>query len=269
MVRHAIAWRAAASAIAMVVVAAHPARAQSTLAGGLPGSWVEANVFGQTVTNDYGHWSGAYVRLARPSTTNTWYADALALHAFGESGAQIGAAHRHDWSSRVFHMLGANVGSGASILPRVRADASLGVRLGAERTWQAVGGVSYVKSVTELYDVAPFASLAWYAPQHVMVEVGGRYNVSRPGEIKSHRLLATSVWTPKPTRTFSFRVTGGTEGYQTVSVGTLITRFASQDVALAWREMVSKSIAISLQVDGYQNPYYTRSGATIGVARYW
>jgi YaiO family outer membrane protein len=267
--RFARTGRVFAGAIALCVSAASPAKAQSTLAGGLPGSWVEANVFGQSVTNDYGHWSGAYLRFASPSGNNTWYADALALNAFGESGGQVGAAHRHDWSPRVFHMLGANVGSGASILPRVRADASLGVRLGERKMWQAVGGLSYVKSVTELYDFAPFASLAWYGPHSLMVEVGGRYNTSNPGDIKSHRILATSVWTPKPTRTFSFRFTGGTEGYQTVSVGTLITKFASQDVALAWREMVSTSFAIHVQVDGYQNPYYTRSGVTLGVARYW
>jgi len=95
------AWRAVAGAVLTMIAAMQPVHAQSTLAGGLPGSWVEANVFGQTVTNDYGHWSGAYVRLARPSTTNTWYADALALRAFGESGGQFGAAHRHDWSPRV------------------------------------------------------------------------------------------------------------------------------------------------------------------------
>lgn len=261
--------RAATLIAAMAVTAVKPARAQSTLAGGLPGRWVEANVFGQVITNDYGNWSGAYLRYANPVTSDTWYADALALRAFGESGAQLGAAHRHDWTPRLFHMVGVNVGSGASILPRFRADASLGVRLGETRSWQATGGVSYVKSVTELYDVAPVASIAWYGPQGLMIDVGGRYNFSNPGDIRSYRITATTVWTPSPRRTFSLRAGGGTEGYQTVSVGTIITRFQSEELALAWREMVSKSVAISLQVDGYHNPYYTRSGATLGVARYW
>lgn len=263
-------WRVAAGTmVALIAAVGQPARAQSTLAGGLPGRWVEANAFAQTVTNDYGDWTGAYVRFANPSTNDTWYADALALRAFGESGVQAGAAHRHDWSPRVFHMIGANVGSGAAILPRFRIDGALGVRLGEARSWQASGGLSYVKSVTALYDVAPFASVAWYAPHGVVIELGGRYNFSSPGDIQSHRFTATTMWTPSTRRTFSLRAGAGTEGYQTVSIGTLITRFASEELALAWREMVTRSVAISVQVDGYHNPYYTRSGVTLGVARYW
>jgi YaiO family outer membrane protein len=243
--------------------------AQAPLAGGLPGGWIEANAIAQRVTNGYGDWAGAYVRGVRPSARDTWYLDALALHAFGEDGVQVGATHRHDWTGRVFQMIGASFGSGAPIMPRGRVDAALGVRLGAARRWQAAGGISYVKSVTELSDVAGIASLAWYAPHNVMVEVGGRYNSSRPGDIRSHRLSATSVWTPSSRRTFSLRVIGGTEGWQVVRTGTTLTQFASQETALAWREKITERWAVSAQGDWYHNPYYTRSGVTLGVARYW
>ncbi|MBL0170711.1 MAG: YaiO family outer membrane beta-barrel protein [Gemmatimonadaceae bacterium] len=243
--------------------------AQAPLAGGLPGRWIEANALAQRVSNGYGNWQGLYVRGVRPSARDTWYVDALALHAFGENGLQVGATHRHDWNGRVFQMLGASVGSGASIMPRGRVDGALGVRLGAQRRWQATGGVSYVKSVTELSDLAGIASLAWYAPHAVMIEVGGRYNSSRPGNIKSHRLSTTAAWTPSPKRTFSVRGIGGSEGWQVVRTGTTLTRFQSQEGALAWREKVTDDWALSIQGDWYHNPYYTRSGVTLGVARYW
>ena len=255
--------------LAAVAAVAAPLCAQAPLAGGLPGRWVEANALAQSVTNGYGDWQGVYVRGVRPSARDTWYLDALALRAFGEDGLQIGAAHRHDWTGRVFQMLGASVGSGASIMPRVRVDGALGLRLGAARRWQATGGVSYVKSVTELSDLAAIASLAWYAPHAVMIEVGGRYNTSRPGNIRSHRLSTTTVWTPSPRRTFSLRGIGGSEGWQVVRSGTTLQRFQSQEGALAWREKLTPSFAISVQGDWYHNPYYTRSGVTVGVARYW
>lgn len=248
---------------------AGPVQAQAPLAGGLSGRWVELNGLAQSVTNGYGDWRGAYARLVLPSARDTWYVDALALDAFGERGAQVGVTQRHDWNGRVFQMIGANVGSGASIMPRARVDGALGLRFGPSRRLQLTGGASYVKSVTELSDVAGIASLAWYAPHAVMIEVGGRYNISRPGDIKSHRVSSSIVWTPSPRRSFSARAIGGSEGWQVVRTGTTLTRFHSNDFSLAWREKVTSSIALSVQGDWYHNPFYTRSGVTLGVARYW
>lgn len=244
-------------------------RAQAPLAGGLAGRWVEANVFAQTVTNNFGDWRGAYLRGVRPSARDTWYADVLALDAFRERGAQIGVAHRHEWNGRLFHLVGANVGSGASIMPRARIDGALGVRLGSARRVQATAGLSYVKSVTELSDIAGTGSLAWYAPHNLMLEVGGRYNISRPGDITSHRVSTSATWTPSARRSFSLRAIGGSEGWQTVRTGTVLTRFHSREASLAWREKITAAWAVSAQGDYYNNPFYTRSGVTLGVARYW
>ena len=243
--------------------------AQAPMAGGLPGAWVEANAFAQSVTNGFGNWQGAYLRAVRPSARDTWYADGLALRAFNESGAQLGVAHRHDWSPRIFQLLGVNVGSGASILPRARADGAIGLRFGPARRLQATAGLSYVKSVTTLSDLAGVASLAWYAPHHLVIDIGGRYNNSRPGNIQSHRISATTIWTPSARRTFSVRAIGGSEGWQIVSTGITLSRFHSQEASLAWREKLSSHLALSAQADWYRNPFYTRSGVTLGVARYW
>ncbi|WP_373062395.1 YaiO family outer membrane beta-barrel protein [Gemmatimonas sp.] len=248
---------------------ARPTQAQAPLAGGLPGAWIEANTFRQGVSNDFGDWSGVYLRGVKPGARDTYYAEVLALEAFGERGVQGGLTHRHDWSTRFFHTLGATVGSGASILPQGRVDGALGVRFGDRKQWQATAGASYVKSVTELYDVAGTSSLAWYAPRALLLETGVRYNISRPGSIRSHRLFGVAVLTPSPRRSFSVRAIGGTEGWQIVSSTTTLQRFASQEYSLSWREKVSGPWALTMQGDVYRNPFYVRSGVTIGVARYW
>ncbi|HYW31434.1 MAG TPA: YaiO family outer membrane beta-barrel protein [Gemmatimonas sp.] len=261
--------RAFAGAFAGAFVCATVLPAQAPLAGGIPGGWVEANALYQSVSNGFGDWQGAYLRAVRPSARDTWWADVLALEAFTERGTQVGITQRHDWSPRVFQMIGASVGSGASIMPRVRADGTVGVRLGDRRQWQTSVGASYVKSVSELSDVAGIASVAWYAPHALMLETGVRYNVSRPGNIRSHRLINSASWTPTPRRTLSARVIAGSEGWQTLRSGTTLVSFHSQEYALAWRQLVAGPVALSLQGDFYRNPFYTRSGVTLGVARYW
>ena len=239
------------------------------MAGGLAGSSVELEGLYQTVSNGYGDWRGAYARLILPSERNTLYLDALALNAFNTHGLQLGGTWRHDWTSRFFDVVGGSVGDGSAILPRARVDGVLGARLGDAREFQATAGISYVKSVTALHDVAATASLAWYAPHGLVFEAGGRYNVSQPGDVSSHRLSGVVMWTPTARRSFSLRAIGGSEGYQILSAGTTLFRFNSTELALAWREKVSASWALSLQGDHYANPYYTRAGVTIGVARYW
>lgn len=250
-------------------VAAGSLAAQAPLAGGLVGKWVEVDAFAQSVSNGYGDWSGAYARLVLPSAMDTWYADVLSLRAFDKQGIQTGVAHRHDWNGKVFHVLGANIGSGTPILPRFRADGSLGVRLGSRSEWQLTAGGSYVKSVTELHDIAATGSVAWFAPRALMLEAGMRYNWSRPGDVQSIRLSGVAILTPSPKRSFSLRSIGGSEGWQILSNTTTLTRFHSNETSVAWREKVSDNWAVSLQGDLYTNPFYTRSGVTIGVARYW
>lgn len=243
--------------------------AQAPLAGGLPGSWVEVNGFAQKVSNTFGDWSGVYARGVRAGTTRTLYGEVLALDAFKDHGLQFGATIRQDWKARVFAVLGANVGSGAPILPKGRIDGVLGVRFGSRKEWQLTGGGSYVKSTTDLHDVAGTASLAWYAPKALLLETGVRLNTSNPGDIKSHRVFGVAVITPSPRRSFSLRAIGGTEGWQIVSSTTTLRKFSSEEFSLAWREKLTTHWALSAQGDAYRNPFYTRRGVTLGVARYW
>lgn len=247
----------------------HVVTAQAPLAGGLPGSWVEANVFAQGVSNNFGDWSGLYVRGVRASPRSTTYGEVLALDAFRERGVQLGATRRDDWSTHVFTAIGANLSNGAPILPRGRVDGLVGVRFGRRNAWQATAGGSYVKSITDLYDVAGTASLAWYAPRLLLLEAGVRANTSNPGNIRSHRVHGVAVITPSPRRSISLRAIGGTEGWQIVSTTTTLTRFHSTEFALAWREKLSTRWALSVQGDAYENPFYTRRGVTVGAARYW
>lgn len=243
--------------------------AQAPMAGGFTGRSVEAHALYQTVSNDYGDWSGIYARAVFPAARQTLFADVLALRAFGEQGIQGGLAHRYDWTDRWFHLLGGSVGDGAPIFPRYRADGLIGRKWGESRAVQTVLGASVVQSVEDLRDKAVIGAITWYAPHNLVLESGIRYNTSSPGSIKSHRIHGLAMYTPSDRRTFSARFIGGTEGWQILNVSTTLTHFASQEAALAWRERLGASTALSLQLDMYHNPYYTRSGVTLGVARYW
>jgi YaiO family outer membrane protein len=264
---------AALVAVALLAALAPRLRAQPPL-GIFPGAWVEAGVTAQRVTtpsgtDDLGDWRGAWARAVLPAgARDTWWADAFALEAFGTRGVQLGVAHRHDWTGRFFHLAGATVADGAPIFARVRADLQLGARLGPARTVVATAGISHVRSVQDLTDAALLANLAWYAPRGLVLEAGVRANTSWPGRIRTARITG-AVTRLGPRRSLSLRAIGGEEGWQVLTTETALVRFASREASLAWRERLGGRWSSAVQVDWYDNPTYTRAGASVGLALGW
>ncbi len=263
-----LAKRTIGAALFLLALSSASAAAQAPL-GIFAGKWAEAGVLAHEVSNDFGDWRGAWARAVIPSgPRDIVWAEALALEAFGERGVQVGIAHRHDWNRRFFHLAGVSTADGAPIFPRLRADLQAGVLLGPARTVVATVGVSHVRSVRELTDAALTGSLAWYAPHGFILETGVRANTSWPGRISTARVSGAMTWM-SPRRSFSLRGIGGEEGWQILSAQTALTRFSSHEVSAAWRERVGDRWSTSLQVDRYENPTYTRTGLTLGLARTW
>lgn len=243
-------------------------RAQAPL-GAFGGRWIDAGVLHQAVSNDFGDWNGAYVRAIVPvGSRDTWWAEIIALEAFGERGVQGSLTQRHDWSSRFFTMVGVAAADGAPIFARVRADAQAGVSLGSARNVVAMVGVSHVRSVDLPTDAAITGSLAWYAPRGLIFEASARGNTSWPGRIRTARYSGATTWMGAR-RSFTLRGTGGEEGWQILRVGTALTLFSSHDVSLSWRERIADRWSTAVQLDRYENPTYTRTGVTVGLARSW
>ena len=252
----------------VAALSATPVYAQAPL-GAFAGRWVDAGVLHQAVSNDFGDWTGAYVRAIVPVGSNDiWWAEVVALEAFGSRGVQGSLTQRHDWNSRFFTMVGVAAADGAPIFARVRADALLGFKLAAARNVVATVGVSHVRSVDVLTDAALTGSIAWYAPRGFIFETSVRANTSWPGRIRTARYSGATTWMGAR-RSFTLRGTGGEEGWQILNVGTALTRFSSHEISLSWRERIGERWTTAVQLDRYENPTYTRTGVTAGLARSW
>lgn len=253
---------------ALLLAHAPPAFGQAPI-GAFAGKTFEVGATAQRVSNAYGDWRGGYARAVVPvGTSDTWWADVLAMEAFTERGVQVGIAQRHDWTRRFFTLVGATVADGAPIFPRVRADLQAGVLLGPARTVVATLGVSHVRSVQTLSDAALVSSLAWYAPHGIILDANVRVNTSWPGRVRTARSGGSATWMLAD-RSFSVRGIAGEEGYQIISAQTALVRFSSHEVSVAWRERLGQGWSTALQVDRYENPAYTRTGLTLGLARHW
>jgi YaiO family outer membrane protein len=62
---------------------------------------------------------------------------------------------------------------------------------------------------------------------------------------------------------------GGTEGYQLTGDIETQRRFTSYEASVSWREWLSGRVGVFVAGEWYDNPFYTRTGVTLGVFRHW
>jgi len=231
-------------------------------------SWVEAGGFYHRVSSDFGDWKGGYVRGVFSAARNVWYLDAKAQEAFRDSGVYGALANVHTFGSRVYSQVSVGGGTGAYVLPDLRLDAALAVKLGTGKSMVVTAGGTFVKSKSIYKDRAGFGGLVWYSGPAV-VELSGRINWSNPNAVRSERINGAVTLGRAGRRLVAIRGGAGTEGYQLTGVVATLRRFRSQEAGLSWREWTGRHFGMVLGGEFYHNPFYTRAGVSLGLFRGW
>ena len=260
-------WAAGAVALAMRLVGPAPGHAQTPLPGS---SWIEAGGFYHHVNHDFGSWKGGYARLVLAGARNVWYLDAKAQEAFRDRGVYGSLTNVHHFGSRFSTQLGVGGGTGKYVLPELRADGSLTLKLGG--TAHALllsAGAGYVKSKSIYDDRAMFGSLAWYARPDLLLDLGGRLNWSDPGAVRSERVSAALTWGNPGAAIVTLRGGAGTEGYQLTSAPVTLQKFRSQEAGVTLRHWLARHAGVVAGGEWYHNPFYTRAGGSLGFFHAW
>ncbi len=232
-------------------------------------SRVEIGGFHHRVSDGFGHWSGTTVRLTIAGSGSTWYLDGRAQRAFEDEGIYGGLTGVVDLGSRVFVSGGVGGGSGGFVLPDLRADAALHLKLGAARRVVVYAGATWVDAKRGFEDRAAALGLTWYASARAVLEAGGRLNWSDPGDVRSERALASATLGTPGRRLVVLRANVGREGYQLTGVAATLRRFESQEADVSWQEPLGRRWGIAVGATWYHNPFYTRAGASLGFFHAW
>ena len=238
------------------------------LAAQRPSGWVQLDGFYHHVTNDYGDWKGLGAHAVVPSGRNVWYGDVLAQEAFNDQGMWLSAGNRHSFGSDWFTFASIGGGTGDYFLPDLRLDAMVGKAWLQKRNLVTTVGLMYADSKSIYHDVALTGGIIAYFPG-VTVEGGGRVNWSSPGDVAAGRGYGAITIGRDRQRFLTLRGSGGYEGYQLTGETATEQKFQSGELSLSWREWVSDQLGTFVQLDWYDNPYYTRTGVTIGLFRHW
>lgn len=232
-------------------------------------SALEAGGFYHHVTGDFGDWKGGYARAVLGGARDVWYLDAKAQEAFGDRGIYGSLANVHTFSSRVYTQVGLGGGTGDFVLPDLRADASLGLKLGPDRSVILTAGGTMVDAKSGFRDKSLFGSLTWYASGAVLVEGGTRVNWSSPGAVVSARGFGSLSVGRAGGTLLTVRGSAGSEGYQLTGDAETLRKFHSQEAEVRLRARLRGGVGVVIGGDWYHNPFYTRAGAMAGVFYGW
>ena len=255
------------SGLAVVLLAG---AAVSPLAGqARPAGWLQADAFYQNVTNDYGDWKGFGLRSRVPvGSSDILFAEAVLQEAFRDEGLWLSFSDRHEWGGDWFTLAGIGGGTGEFHLPDLRLDGTVGRSWLQRRNLVTLLSGTYVNAKQGYSDALLSGSVAAFFPGFAF-EGGFRINWSSPGDVRTERGFGAVTYGRDRDRVIVLRGSGGYEGYQLTGTDEVLQKFRSYEGSLSWREWLGGNMGFVVQLDWYDNPSYTRSGALIGVFRHW
>lgn len=222
------------------------------------------------VSGGFGDWKGVGVRLSIPAgTRDTWYAEALQRSAFGDAGTYISLGNQHVWSERWYSYIAVAGGSGDFVLPDLRVDASLSHKWGARQALVTTLGTTLIDAKLGYRDAGAFGALTAYLSPVAVAEVGVRATRSTPGDVDAARGNGALTLGRQGKAVVVLRGSSGREGYQLLGTNAAVRRFTSHEGAVSWRQWLGSGGGLFLQGEHYRNPYYRRTGVTIGVFAHW
>ena len=222
------------------------------------------------VSGGFGDWRGVAVRLSVPAGAHdTWFVEALSRRAFRDEGVYLSAANQHVWSERWYSYVAIGGGSGDFVLPDARVDAALSRKWGAGGALVTTVGATLVDAKLGYRDLGAVGSVTAYLSPVAVAEVGVRATRSTPGDVDATRGTGALTLGRQGRAVVVLRGSTGGEGFQLLGAAGAVRRFSSTEGAVSWRQWLGRAGGVQLQGEAYRNPYYTRTGVTLGVFAHW
>lgn len=219
----------------------------------------------QHLTAGLGNWKEIGVRGSHAMGAHVLQGEAATMRRFGESGNFIGLGDTYSFDPDWFASLSLGAGDGASYLPRVRVDSFIHRKLLADRNLIASLGAGYYRAPDGHTDRSASLGATYYFSEPWILQGEVRFNNSRPGSVTTRQQFVALTWGRDQQTQITARHAWGSEGYQTIGNGDVLVDFSSQQSSLNLRHWLGADWGLSAGVERYRNPYYHRTGATLGL----
>lgn len=225
---------------------------------------LEVRVSAAHLTAGQSDWSEQALLATKPMGAHLLQAEVSHKRRFGESGWYAGVLDTYTIDRDWYAAIGVAAGEHAFFLPRLRLDAVLHRKLGADRRLVLLGGPGYARWPDGHVDHMWTVGALYYLPSSWVAQAGVRFNESDPGSVHTRQYLGAVTYGAGGRDEVTLRGAVGHEGYQPIAPGLSLVDFPNREAALLWRHRLGARNGVSLSLDHYRNPFYERTGAFVG-----
>jgi YaiO family outer membrane protein len=248
-----------------------PEQTTTSEAPALPGkiltNFVEAGGSYEELSNNFGRWSGGYLRAVMTTGKNTWNVELNGEHEFGDAGVYMDAGDTYNFNDSWYAALTFGTSVGGFFWPRSRVDGFLNRKWLARKQMITTFGFGYDHAKDVHSDHSFFIGTTYYFQKPWIIEDGIRFNISSPGTVFSPSGFIAVTQGRDKQHYLTVNLGVGQEAYELVGPAALLSRFPSQTASLTWRQWVGKNWGFDLVADFYHNPFYHRGGGSLGFFR--
>jgi YaiO family outer membrane protein len=228
-------------------------------------SSIETAASASAVSNGFGNWRSMYARGVWQAGARTTLTPELAVsRQFHDEGTLLALGATRVLDDDWYASATAATSAGGFYLPRFRGTAVLNRKLLPNRQLVLNAGASFAQWKDVHSDVGFSAGAIYYLTAPVVLEAGANRNISRPGNVASQSYFAAVTEGRPGAHYLVARVSGGREAYATLVPGQAITNFASRTASLTLRQWVAGGAGVVAGAEYYSNPFYHRTGLTLG-----
>jgi YaiO family outer membrane protein len=219
----------------------------------------------QNLSGGFGSWRDVTLRGTYGLPSHVLQGEVSVNRRFNKDGTFVGLSDTYTFNEDWYGSVALGFGDGAFYLPRYRVDATLYRKFLPDRSLIGSVGVGYYKAPDGHTDSSTSLGLVYYFAPSWIAEGGVRFNSSNPGSIKTQQQFAALTYGQVKQDLITVRYAWGGEGYQTIATNAQLVNFASREGSLSWRHWLNPRTGVVVGANRYTNPFYNRSGLTIGI----
>lgn len=220
------------------------------------------------LSNGFEDWSGFYTRgVWQANANNVLNFEIARQDRFGEQGTFFSLGDTYTFNEDLYGSLTLGTSTGASFLPRFRADAFINRKLLPKKNLVATLGFGLYEAREIYKDRSLYVGATYYFPTPWIVEGGVRFNRSNPGSVDSRSQFIAITNGRDKQRYITARYEWGNEAYQIVGPGAALSDFDSDVFSLTLRQWLGEKQGVNVVAERYKNPFYSRNGLSAGYFR--
>jgi YaiO family outer membrane protein len=219
----------------------------------------------QNLSAGFGSWRDVTLRGAYGLPSHVLQGEVAITRRFNKDGVFVGLSDTYTFDEDWYGNIALGFGDGAFYLPRYRLDATLYKKWLPQRNLITSIGAGQYKAPGGNTDNSLSLGVVYYFDTPFIAEAGLRLNNSNPGAIKTQQQFLALTYGRVKENLVTVRHGWGQEGYQTIATNAQLVNFASKESSISWRHWFAPRTGVLLAANRYTNPFYNRSGLSVGI----